>query len=184
MKSFTPFIIIAVSIVMYYVLISPLYSDVSALQTKKAQYADVLVKSEQLKTRRDALLAQYNAIQPIDIIKLKRIVPDMIDTVDVVTNINSIASQYGMVVRGVKIADSKNQTDQTSTTGGTSGDGAYQTTGITFSVNGTYSQFVSFLRDLESNARLFDVTSLSIAAGDQKTAGLQYTVGLNTYSFH
>ncbi len=183
MKSFLPFIIIAICIGAYYLYISPAYAEISTLSAKKSEFTDALNKSKEVKQRRDSLLVSYNAISPDDIARLKKIIPESENSALLAENINSIASQYGMVIRSVKIDVLQPQ--------GRDGvvavaSGPYQTTTMSFTVKGTYDQFIKFLQDIESNTRLADVVSLS-AKGDQKSSGIQtfqYTVQMHTYSLH
>ncbi len=183
MKSFTPFIVIAICIGMYYLYIGPTYADIGLLSAKKAEYTDALANAKQLTERRDAILEQYNAINPGDVIRLKQILPDGTNNVDIVTNINAIASQYGMVVRGVKISAASAES-RTAVAG--TPKSPYTTTNIVFTTTGPYQQFTLFLRDLESNVRLFDVVSLSIGPSSKSTNGgvFDYTLGLTAYSLH
>jgi Tfp pilus assembly protein PilO len=184
MKSFIPFIVIGICIAMYYMYMAPTYADITALSTTKSDYATALSNIALLKSHRDAILAQYSAIDPSDIDKLQKIIPDTSDNVDVVSNINAIAAQYGMTIRQVKITEP--QTESRTAVDSSAPTVPYQTSTISFSVTGQYPQFTMFLHDLESNIRLFDVTGLSIAS-DQKTAGGQlfdYTITVNAYSLH
>ncbi len=182
MKSFLPFIVIGICIALYYMYMAPTYADITALSTTKSEYTSALANIALLKSHRDAILAQYSAIDPSNIAKLQEIIPGTSNSVDVVSNINALAAQYGMSIRQVKITEP--QTEDRTAVDSTAPTAPYQTSTITFSTTGPYQQFTLFLHDLESNIRLFDVTSLSIAS-DQKTPTAQlfdYTVTVNTYS--
>ena len=185
MKSFIPFIVIGICIALYYVYMGPTYSTISDLQTQKSGYVAALANIDQLKTHRDAILAQYNSIAPGDIAKLEKVVPDTTNSVDVVSNINAIAAQYGMTIRQVKITQSQTVT-RTAVDAAAAPQSPFQTSTVSFSVSGPYPQFILFLKDLESNVHLFDVNSLNIALNQKlSTAGVfDYSVGLDTYSLH
>lgn len=182
MKSLMPFLIIAISVGGFYLYVSPTYGEINALRAKKAEYTDALSKAKELRDKRDTILAEYNAIAPTDIVRLKRIVPNVTDNVDVVTNINTIASQYGMTVRGVKITQPPAQ-DRTVVADASKGD-PYKTITVAFSITGPYDVFTRFLTDLESNARLFDVSMLSIKTRDDKVGQgmFDYSVEVSAYS--
>lgn len=180
MKSFIPFIVIGICIGMYFMYISPSYAEMKGLMVKKADYTDALSKADELKEKRKTILAEYESIDPADRERLDRIVPDVTDNVEVVTNINFIASMYGMTVRGIKIAEPQAQ-DRVIIADASKAN-SYKTVKITFSVNGPYAEFMKFLTDLESNSRLFDVTSLSIKTKDEKIGIFDYTLEVSAYS--
>lgn len=166
--------------------IAPLYGEVLALSAEKAQYTDVLAQSVELKTLRDNVQATYNSIPPQNIDQLNKILPDVIDNVGIVTNINAVAAQYGMTVRSVKIT-APQSTDRTDVT--TVSTQPYKMTNINFAVKGTYQQFISFLRDLEVNVHLTDVDALSIkspaASATGSSSGIfEYTVDVRAYSLN
>ena len=182
MKSFIPFIIIAISIAAYYLYLSPMYADIGVLQAKKAEYTGALAKAKELGVKRDKILAEYNAIPPESILRLKRIIPDNVNNVEIVTNINAIASQYGMSVRGVKIDQQQSQ-DRGDGTAKTV-QSPFKTLTIGFTVSGSYDQFLKFLKDLESNARLFDVSNLAIKNNSKGKTGFDFTVEVKAYSLN
>lgn len=183
MKAFTPIILIAISIATYYMYISPKYADVQKLVAEKARYVDTLKKAGELKTKRDAILADYSAVPPEDIDRLKKIIPDKFDSVLMVRHLDTVASKYGMVIKGVKIAEQKAETREQAVAPQSE---QYKTISVTFSVKGTYDQFLKFLKDLESGLYLMDVSKLSMKE-DIKNASItsfDYGVEIRTYSLH
>ncbi|KKR45028.1 MAG: hypothetical protein UT81_C0024G0004 [Parcubacteria group bacterium GW2011_GWA2_40_14] len=48
MKNLAPFIIIAISLGMYFLYVSPTMADIRLLSAKKSEYTNVLLKSKEL----------------------------------------------------------------------------------------------------------------------------------------
>ncbi len=149
----------------------PLLSERNDLNT-------ALSNSQKLQDASRALVDQYNSLAPADIAAVDTLLPDHIDNVQLVIDINSIADQYGMTIKNIKITTQ----DQVSPTGrpviktSTTGE---QAALISFNVTGSYNQLRNFLTDLARSLRLVDVTGLSFVASDQDL--YQFNVELKTY---
>ncbi len=166
---------------MYFMYISPTLADITALSSQKAQFSDILSKSKQLKNQRDAVLTSYNNIAEDDINRLNKIIPDKFDTVLLISDLNALASRYGLVMSNFKVDAPTASVRNTAVTRQKTD--LYKTITVGFSVSGPYDAFVSFLKDAESSLRLMDITSLNIKSSSQKgDSSLQYTLQLYTYS--
>ena len=180
MKGFTPIIVIALCVGAYYVYLAPSYAEIQTLSTQLSNYNDALQKTKDLASKRDTLLATYNSISPDDIARLKEIIPGNFNPSVFADYLNNLASKYGMVAEDISMA-------QLDTTAGqqvaTSSQKYYKTMAVTFSVKGSYSQFVNFLKDMESSLDLIDVNSLSIKSDANSTNNsfFDYNVGIYTY---
>lgn len=183
MKLALPFIIIAISIGVYFVYISPTVEEVRVLSAKKVEYSNALVGAEELKTKRDNVLIDYNNISGENIDKLNKIVPETFNSVLFANDVNAIASGYGLIVKDFKINEPK--TDVRDVIINQPANRLYKTTVVTFSVDGQYGSFVKFIQNLESSLHLVDITGLSMKTlGGQKSADspLQFLLEMNTYS--
>ena len=171
MKFTTPFIVIAVSIGMYLVYISPTMTNVKLLNLKKSSQNNLLLKTKELAAKRDAILIDYNNISSSDISRLNKIIPDTFNPVLFINDVNGMVFRYGMVIKEFKVNESKTE--------------AYRTNVVTLRLQGQYSQFMKFLNDLELGSRLVDIVNLSIkpVGGQDSISGfLDYLLEINTYS--
>jgi Tfp pilus assembly protein PilO len=188
MKSFVPFIIIAICVGMYFMYISPLITDIEGLRAKKAEYVGVLEKAKDVKIKRDAALQAYNNIPEEDISKLDKIVPTKFDGVRMLNDLSVAVSRYGLTLMDF----STNQSGVASRDSSASGTdpGQHNVVGVNVRIVGPYDQFIRFLKDVETNLQLVDVTGISITAGSssnnnqkvQDNNSLQYVLEFNTYS--
>ncbi len=176
MKVFFPLIFLAGAVGLFFWSIDPTYARIQALQQEEAEYDQALTRARELQEVRDDLIARSQAFSPSDLERLHKMLPDHVDNVRLIIDLDFMASQYGMRVRGVTIAADESRSLQ----GAVGPDEAtYESVVITFSVTGDYNTFRSFLTDLERSLRLVDITKLSFEAND--TGLYDYSISLKTY---
>ena len=156
-------------------LIDPLYKEIATLRQEVTSFNSALEKSKELQTVRDELLSQYNAISGSDLERLEKMLPNNVDNVRLIMDINNIAARYNMSLRQTKV----NVVDETKS--GLLGPNRqkYGSVQLEFAVAGPYDVFLSFLKDLELSLRLVDVIGLSFVSGSKDF--YEYTVLLQTY---
>ncbi len=181
MKSITPFIFILVAVVLFFGVTDPLYKQVITLRTQGNEYNDVLVKSTQLLAKRKSLQEKSNSFSPTDVERLRKLIPDGVDNVKLIIDIDEIAKRYGLTIKNVRLDDSKTTKsgvkDPAATI--TAGEAKYGSIPMGFSVAADYSTFMNFLQDLEGSLRIVDVTNISLKPG---TNGVySFDVSLKTY---
>lgn len=182
MKLFLPTLLIVIAGVIFFWYINPAYATIRSLLAQQAQYDDALSKSRQLQDIRDQLLARYNTFSQSEIDRLQKLIPDHVDNVRLVLDLDSMASKYGMRVRNVSI-----DTSDTTPAGAGAANGQqvgpsslpYESVIVTFEVSGTYDAFRQYLADLEKSLRLGDVVGISFASN--QTGIYDFTVHLKTY---
>ncbi len=182
MKSIVPAFLIAVSIGLYYLYINPHYATVQNLKTESGQYQLALDKAHELENQRDVLLTKYNNFSQDDITRLNRILPDKVNTVKLVTDIDAIAKQYGIAIRSVSVSQTVTDNSQTIQVGA-GPERAYNTTTIAFKFSSTYPNLVSYLKDLEKSLQMIDIqyVRFEVLESDLNTGVHAYEVSFNTY---
>lgn len=173
MKFLVPTIFIVISGVVFFGFIDTKYNEISDLRNEAKLFEDALDNSKELQNVRDDLLAQYNALPTEDLERLEKILPNNVDNVRLVRDIDGIATNYGMSLRNVNV-------DVRDRTGGIdSGISMIGSVDLSFSVTGSYAEFTSFLRDLERSLRVVDVINLSFAASEKNL--YEYKLTIRTY---
>ena len=183
MKIITPIIVIIISITVYFAYTSPIIQEVKNLVSKKSQQTDVLLKTRQLASRRDAVLIDYNNIVSTDIERLNKIVPNTFNFVLFANDVTAMASRYSLVTKDFKVNEPK--TEIRDAIINRPKEGVYKITVVTVRLQGSYLQFIKFLNDLEFSLRLVDIESLTIKpVGVQNSASgsLDYLLEMKTYS--
>ena len=180
MKSFTPLFIIAICVWVYFAYIGPTYATIQTVTTEKDNYNKVLEQAKNVSSKRDQVLASYNAVSSDNLSRLGKIVPSNFNSVTFVNHLNTIASKYGIVIDKMQIVGQNSSGGQVVASDANS----YQTKSVSFSVKSQYTTFMNFLKDLESGLYLVDVTGLSIKKSQQDKTGqsFEFNITVNTYS--
>jgi len=168
-------ILIVISAGAFFGFIDPTYTEVQVLDVKKQELNSALNNFKEIRQTRDSLLEKRKNISSVDIARLKRFVPDHVDNVRLVMELDNIAARYGMSLKNVKInSDAGKGSDLLGVA-----DVNYGTLDLDLTVVGSYGVFVSFLRDLEKSLRIIDVKSISLYSGNNDF--YEYNVGIQTY---
>ena len=159
--------------------IDPRYQNVKLLQAQENQYQEALDKARELLVVRDELLTKYNNLPQSDLERLNRVVPDKVNGVKLVTDINEIAGKYNIPIKSIKVSeeliDNSNQiVDPVAAK-------PFLTTSIDFKFSAEYADLVSFLKDLEKSLQVVDVRSVSFGALTEKSGQYDYDIAIHTY---
>lgn len=174
MNTLFPLFLVLLSGGLFALYTNPTYQDVKTLQAQAAEYDQALTQSSKLRAARDQLLARRNTFSTDDVRKLERVLPDNVDNIRLIIDMDNIAARYGLKVKNVVLgASSATPGSQTASVG--QGSQVVGTVELGFSVDATYDNFIAFLEDLQRSVRIVDVESIkfSAAAGDLNTYNLQ-----------
>lgn len=188
MRFFIPSILIALSVISFIVFTDPTYKDVKDLKLEAAAYNQALDNAKSLQEKRDELAQKYNSFNPDDIEKVEKILPDSVDNIRLIIEIEKMAAQYGMILKQVKYDTFETDSDESgpvateTRTDALLANREYGEFELQFSTEGEYSKFLTFLRDIEESLRIVDVTDISFSSSsDVTTTGL--TSGSYKYDF-
>ncbi len=172
-------LLIGISVTVFFVFIDPLYKDISNTKAEVASYNEALDNSKALENERDKLTAKYSAISPENLEKIKKLLPDNVDNIRLILEIEKVALPYGMVLRDVQYNPVKKETASATSTdeggiilgGGDVDDQLlnkdYGSWDLKFTTAGTYNNFINFTKDLESNLRIVDVSSIQFSSSSE-----------------
>lgn len=177
-----PLLLIATAIALFVLYTNPTYQEVKTLRAQADLYATALNKSEELRAIRDQLLSRRKTFSTEDLAKLSHTLPDNVDNIRLIIEINNVAARHGLSLSNVSLGEiSDSAARRNALAVGASGS-AVGSVEIGFSVVSTYDNFVSFLQDLEHSQRLIDVEKISFAAGGKDADS--YAVTIRTYWLH
>ena len=187
-----PVILIGISVAVFFMLTNPIYTDTGGLRAQVASYDEALNNSKALYAKRDELTQKENSISPLDLIKIRKLLPENVDNIRLILEIEQIALPYGMALKDIKYSPSDATKNAASGAAGVAQGGAiapvmpkdYGIWELGFSTSGTYNNFLNFIRDLESNLRIVDISSVqfssdSALAGDPQS--YKYDFKIKTY---
>jgi len=191
MRLFFPLILISIAVAGFLTLVKPFYDGIAAIRAQATAYDQALTNSKALENERDKLVRKYNSFDPVDLENLAKLLPDNVDNIRLILEIEKIAAPYGMALKNVKYEAAKaastasvespriGQIEGAATVVAAS-PGDYGTWNLEFSVTGAYDDFLSFVQDLEKNLRIVDITSIDFSSGAGGSGGQDEVY---TYSF-
>lgn len=182
MRLLLPIILTLAAAGLFVLYTNPTYQGLKGHQSTVAAYDDALNKSQELKALRDKLQSARNAFSPQDEQKLVRLLPDQVDNIRLIIDINNIAARRGLAVSNVALGEvSHSSSPASSLAVGPSGD-PVGSVSLGFSVVATYEEFLTFLQDIEHSLRILDIEKLSFNAPQGGRHSFDFTV--RTYWLH
>src|ERR1700744_1679822 len=100
-KNVLPILLIIVAIGIFYTFTDSRISQLKAVAASNADYLSAINNSEKLISERDAVLQQYNAISPSDQSRLNTMLPDNVDNVRLIIDVNGIAARHGFSIQNI-----------------------------------------------------------------------------------
>lgn len=156
----------------------PRYQAVADMRQEEAQLTEALANARKLEEARQDLLDRYNSFESEDLRRLETMLPDNIDNVKLIIELDALAAQYSLPLQNVTVENNEETAPGVAVIDqGTSEYGIVQ---LQFTVRGPYERFVQFLQDLERSLRIIDVRSLQFQTTNE--AGIyQYALVIETY---
>jgi Tfp pilus assembly protein PilO len=175
MKNLLPIILILLSGLLFFLFINPSYMEVKQIRSDVAVYGSALSSAKELEGKRDALMKNFNAISSEDKTKLDRFLPNTVDNIQLILQIQKIASDHGLNIKNIKFdaptaenTDTKspefaNQQRLAAASGNKQANLPYGIFKLEFGVDARYEKFTAFLQDLEYNIRLVGIKNISFS---------------------
>ncbi|MFA6404839.1 MAG: hypothetical protein WCW03_02460 [Candidatus Paceibacterota bacterium] len=180
-------ILFVLAIGIYFSFTSNKWTEIKAIRVVNNQYSEAIANSDKLIKVRDKVLKEYNALSAEDRDRLDKMIPNTVDNIRLIIDLNNVASRRGISLKNVKADTSEaiGGTVSNSIPSSIGNRGEYIPTpvldevNISFSVSASYEKFIDFMRDLEINLRVMDLTHLSVSVNE---SGIyDYGVELSTY---
>jgi len=195
MRFIIPILLIGLSGAGFFILISPKYQEVVALKAQVSAYDKALTNSKTLEDERDKVIKKSNDITATNKEKIEKMLPDSIDNIRLILEIQELASVYGMSLKDVRYEDEKKAEEGAAEVVQVgiideSSNEDYGVWDLEFTTEGSYSNFINFTKDIEKNLRLVDISSVkfsSLTATNSKgvsiapTDNYNYTFKIKTY---
>lgn len=176
-KFLIPIILIIIAVASFFTFTDPLYTKVKDIEKEEVQYDEALSKSRELQTIRDALLSKFNTFNSGDIERLEKLLPNNVDNVRLILEIDNTASKYGMNLRDVSISSGDDNSKSKNVVEAIAKD--FYTITLSFTVSSSYENFVKFIEELENKLRIVDISRIMFKASDSDFN--EYRVSLKTY---
>ncbi len=174
-RSIIPILLIVIAVGLFFGYIDPTYQNIKKLSVEEDRFNEALNQSKELQSIRNALLSKYNTFSQLDLERLGKMLPDNVDNVRLILDIDSIASKYNMRTRNVTVSGVS--LEDTNVIG--ANQSVVGSVVLSFSVVASYDNFIRFIKDLEQSLRIVDVMGLSFNATDGDA--FNFNISIKTY---
>lgn len=189
MKFIFPSILIAIALGVFLSFVNPTYQEIKTLKASSAVYDNALTNSQRLQEQRDTLSSKYRTLPIENLEKLSKLLPDNVDNIRLIIDIQQMAQTYGMSISSIKFDSTAtvnapaagNQMAAANAGDIRDAQKDYGTFNLEFSTTGSYDNFLKFLKDLETSLRITDIQSISFNSDQDTKTGYTYVVKLKTY---
>lgn len=178
MNSTTTLSYIVITGAIIYAFTMPVMGDLGRLMDQKAVYQEAIAAATEIEEKKNTLLADFNRISAADIDRVETLIPNSLNFVKLVADIDTVASRHGISVNSVSYNDNSLDVASLAEAEAQVIDN-YKSATISFEFISSYERFNDFLNDLERSLRILDVKSVQISTGVNAT--YNYQVAFDTY---
>lgn len=184
MRLALPIILIGAAVGLFALYTNGAYQDIKGLQAQVGAFEQALSTAKSLRQQRDTLISKRNTFSAENVQKLERILPDNVDNIRFVIDINNIAARHNLSLKNVSLgALSDGKSDRGALAVGSSGDpvGSVE---ISFGLTASYDEYQVFLQDLEHSLRIVDVEKISFKPTTANATVFDFSMTIKTYWLH
>ena len=201
MRWLLPLILIAAGVAGFLLITQPIYDEATTLKIEADKYNEALANAKILQAERDRLTEKFNSFQAADLERLEKIVPDSVDNIKLILEIQEVAQEQGILVKNVEFepdqfieseegatAPEVKKTQASNTRRlGVEENKDYDVFDLEFSIEGKYGAFVDFMALMEKSLRVVDIKTIAFTPGTSEdrdkiyTDNYKYTFMINTY---
>lgn len=180
-----PILFVALAFGSFFFYTQPMYQEALGIRDEVAKLQEAQTNMDLVLQRKQELLTNYNALQKDDIERLEKLMPDNLDNIKLIIDIDNSAKKYGLILSSVKFdvdqkqtADPKENiiTGKITSTENKPVDNKsaalnnkdYNSFGFSFTTVGTFDSFNKLIADIEKNLRIVDITSVAFDTAENK----------------
>lgn len=168
---------IVLALAIGYAFIYSSLGDINSLSDQKQKYLDSMDMITTIENKKAELQTKFDQIPAADKENIDTVLPNSLDFVKLVSQIDAVASGYGVSITNISLKENG------SPSGGTIDTAApakpYSSAVIGFSFNASYDKFNAFVGNLEKSLRILDIKSVRLQSNDNGT--YSYDVEFETY---
>lgn len=171
-----PIFAIAIALGIFFLYTEPTWKG--SIETAKANIAadeSALQTAQEFTARETDLASARDAIPAANLSRLQAFLPDSVNNVGLVLDLNNLAARSGLVLTKVDVDSSS----QGSSGSGSSSKGSVGSVEMSLAASGTYTSLQTFLHGVETSERLMDVETLSVTGSN--TGIYSYAITLRIY---
>ena len=177
MSSISIIAYIVLSLAIGYSFTYPAVGEISNLMDEKQKYEASLDTVNNIENKKDELLTEFNKISAEDKKNINTILPDSLNFVRLVSQIDSVASRYNITIDKVSSKETSPPTGDL--IGEAQPERLFNSAIISFSFVAPYNEFKTFLDDLEKSLRILDIKDIKLKTDED--GEYSYDVEFETY---
>lgn len=160
--------------------IDPVYQEIKKLKVERDDFEKIHHNITEIEMARLNLMKQYREIGREDLKRIKSFLPNQINNIKLIVDINTIAERND--IRNIRDIELLKEDEEV--------DGAeiliidekkYNSILLSFSFTTRYENFKNFKRELHKSLRLIDIKSVSITRAKEEQDVLNFNVIIRTY---
>ncbi|MEI6305065.1 MAG: hypothetical protein WCP09_03580 [Candidatus Taylorbacteria bacterium] len=189
-------ILVVLAVGIYFTVTKTMLDEAKAIQVVNAQYTTAMNSADQLIKVRDQVLKDYNNLSTEDRERLNKMLPNTVDNIRLVIDLNNVAQQHGFSLKNIRATAASagsaakggsspstltptQQINMNNNSNTNIAAPVLDTVSVSFSLSAPYLQFINFMQSLEANLRVMDLTHMTMTAND--TGTYDYSVEFRTY---
>lgn len=139
--------------------------SVKELKVDIKKYSEAFDRIREIEEIKGGLQTKYNSILEKDREKIVKALPEEVDVIRLIVDLNERTAVYGMSMKNISIEKGSSEPSY-SRPGEMGGASGYNlpNVGLGFEVSSNYDNLISFLGDLEKSLRLLELSSVSISS--------------------
>lgn len=177
-----PALALMLSVGIFFVYVKPTWSGpIKETKVAIANNKEALAAADEYRRKQNELASARSAIDPENLARLSVFLPDSVDNVGLILDINALAARSGLSLANIDVVTNNSSVDSVES----SSDALQATRGnlvgsvdLSLSAIGTYSALQAFLIGVEKSARLLDVRDITVKGSDTGVYNYQMTIRL------
>lgn len=147
------------------------FDGIKALRQKKIIHTQALASARDLEKRRNTLDQKFNAISDEDRKSIESLIPNNVDNIKLVLELETIAKRHGIVIESPKLESTATneqpavnlQAEGAENAANRINSSTHKTFTVDFEFSANYQNIRNFISDLERNLRLIEIVSFDIS---------------------
>lgn len=181
MSRILPIVALLIALGLFLGYINPTRTgSIAATKAQIDSYESALEAAEHFKEREGQLVVAQANIPSDGLARLAAFLPDGVDNVQIILDLNTLAARSGMTLSDFDTAGGPQAGQGVDDPAASlESDGPIDSLEITVSATGTYASFRNFVDGIESSLRMLDVVSVSVQ--DSATGVYTYDMTIRLY---
>jgi hypothetical protein len=181
-RTLTPIFSIVIAVAVFFFFAQPMFSEIKVVQDETNEYRIAVEKASEFNQLLQSLISKRNAFSARERERLEALVPDNIDEVKLLVDLEGIAKSHGMLLGNIMVSELTPAT-ATADDEGSRIDSreSFSSVDISFDVIGNYEQLRSVLTDIERSLVLMEIVNITFESSSFDLQ--QYSITVRAYGF-